>query len=133
MGNINDAFPSLYLKAADLRGQAAVVTIERVEFEPVGRAREMKAVVYFVGKSKGLIVNKTNAKKLTELANSPLTEDWAGVAITLYPTETEFSGETVDCIRIKAAAPRQAKLPTPRPVAVNETPRMSVNDEDIPF
>ena len=47
MPNINDVFPSTYLKASDIRGKEPVVTIDRVEFEPVGRKREMKAVIYF--------------------------------------------------------------------------------------
>src|SRR5678816_1403114 len=102
--NINDSFPSNYLKASDLAGRAVVVTIDRVEFEPVGRDKEVKAVVYFVGKTKGVVLNKTNARKITEITGSALTEEWVGSAITIYPTETEFAGETVECIRVKPVA-----------------------------
>lgn len=132
MPNIGDAFPSNYLKASDIQGKEPVVTIDRVAFEPVGRQREMKAVLYFKGKEKGLILNKTNATKITQLTGSPQTEDWDGMRIKLYATETEFGGETVECIRIKAGAngmPRQAAPPPPPPAQTTEP----LDDSDIPF
>jgi len=132
MGNINDAFPSNYLKASDLHGAEPVVTIDRVTFEPVGRQREMKAVLYFAGKDKGLVLNKTNATKISQLTGSPETDDWAGMRIKLFPTETEFGGESVECIRIKAAPAngRPAALPPPPPPVSSE----SLDDsDDIPF
>lgn len=127
MGNINDAFPSNYLKASDLKGNEPVVTIERVAFEPVGRQREMKAVLYFAGKEKGLVLNKTNATKITQLTGSPETDDWAGMRIKLYPTETEFGGESVECIRIKAASNGRPVAPPPPPPPSDDT------DDEIPF
>lgn len=136
MPNIHDAFPSNYLKAADLQNQTAVVTIDKVAFEAVGREREQKAVLYFVGKTKGVVLNKTNAKKIIEISGSALTEDWTGLTIALYPTETEFGGETVDCIRVKAA-PSQPRLrpqpvaPTPAPAAARSTGAIST--DEIPF
>lgn len=130
--NINDAFPSNYLKASDLGGHQVVVTVDRVEFETVGRDREEKAVVYFVGKTKGVILNKTNARKITEIVGSALTEEWAGTAIVLYPTETEFGGETVECIRIKPVAKAAMARMTPQPAPVADSSK-SVTDSDIPF
>jgi hypothetical protein len=135
--NINDSFPSNYLKASDLGGRPVVVTIRSVEFEPVGRDREMKAVVYFVGKQKGVVLNKTNARKITEITGSALTEEWVGSAITIYPTETEFAGETVECIRIKAVnkAGMSRMTPNPKtpppPVEVDHT--ADVDEDSIPF
>jgi hypothetical protein len=141
MPNINDAFPSNYLKASDIRGSEPVVTIDRVEYEPVGRQREMKAVVYFKGKEKGVVLNKTNATKIVQLAGSALTEDWDGCRIRLFATETEFGGETVECIRIKAAPSNRARTaappktpPPPKPVAVSSEDHVEpLTDDDIPF
>lgn len=140
MPNINDAFPSNYLKASDLAGNQVVVTIDRVEFELVGREREEKAVVYFLGKTKGVVLNKTNAKKITEIAGSALTEEWHGVAIVLFPTETEFGGETVECIRIKpvqkARMQRMTKpeVQAPPPPATNGSNDLTdIPDDEIPF
>src|SRR4029079_18995688 len=121
MPNINDAVPSNYLKASDLKGNQVVVTIDRVEFEEVGRNKEQKALIYFVGKQKGVILNKTNARKITEITGSALTEEWHGHAMVIYPTETEFAGETVECIRIKPVAktkPVMSRMtPTPPPAS----------------
>jgi len=139
MPNINDAFPSNYLKASDIRGKEPVVTIDRVEFEPVGRQREMKAVVYFKGKEKGIVLNKTNATKITQLSGSPDTEHWDGVKIRLFATETEFGGETVECIRIKAAGVTNGngksapKPEPPPPPPVQHDDASQVYDDDIPF
>lgn len=133
--NINEAFPSNYIKASDLKENHVVVTIDRVEFEPVGRDKEMKAVVYFVGKQKGMVLNKTNARKITEVTGSALTEDWHGHAIVLYPTETEFAGETVECIRIKPVqkARMSRMTPTPPPAPAVSEHSEPLDADDIPF
>lgn len=123
--NINDAFPSNYLKASDLGDASPVVTIDRVEHEPVGRDKEMKAVLYFQGKTKGMVLNKTNAKKISELIGSPETDEWAGFKVKIFATTTEFGGETVECIRVKAAGTAGVPKPAPKPVEVTE--------DEIPF
>ncbi len=122
--NINDAFPSNYLKASDLGEAQPVVTIDRVEVEPVGRGKEMKPVLYFTGKQKGMVLNKTNSKKIAEIASSPDTDDWHGVAVKLFATEVDFQGETVEAIRIKAAA-AGARQPVKAVV--------TITDDEIPF
>jgi len=147
MPNFNEAFPSNYVKASDLKGNEAIVTIDRIAFEPVGRTKEMKAVAYFTGKEKGLVLNKTNATKIATLAGSQMTEDWPGTRIKIYPTETEFGGETVECIRVKGApatngngngaARQQARQPVrqpePEPEPQYETHSAPLTDDDIPF
>lgn len=131
--NINEAFPSNYLKASDIQGATPIVTIDHVAFEAVGRERLMKAVVYFKGKDKGVILNKTNATKIAQIAGSQLTEDWTGTRIMLYATETEFGGETVECIRIKAVpASRQNAAPVSPPPPPADEAGM-VGEDDIPF
>ena len=137
MANIHDAFPSKYLRASDLGGASPVVTIDRVDFEPVGRTREMKGVIYFVGKTKGLVLNKTNATKIAEVVGSFETDDWPTSRVQLYATEVEFQGETVETIRCKApvsarkSAPKPA--PKPDPIPVPESDSEMVDDSEIPF
>lgn len=124
--NIDSAFPSNYLKASDLGDKSPVVEIARIEVEPIGRNKEMKPVLYFVGKDKGFVLNKTNARKIAELTGSKDTEDWPGCRVRLYATETEFAGDMVECIRVKAAG--VSEKPKPRPEPVTEA------DEDpVPF
>ena len=132
MGNIHDAFPSNYLKASDLKGTQPVVVIDRVEFEAVGRQKEMKPVLYLAGKEKGIVLNKTNATNISNLAGTPETNDWAGIRIRLYATHVEFQGEAVEAIRIKGAPPQAAAAPPPPPPSA---PMASITDteDDVPF
>lgn len=140
MPNINDAFPSKFLSAHDLRGAEPIVTMDRVAYEPVGTDEEMKAVLYFRGKDKGLVLNKTNAYKITELMRSAITEEWAGQKIRLFATETQFAGKTVPCIRVKAAPsaghgsqpPQSTPAPPPHPSEPFVGPD-EITDSDIPF
>jgi hypothetical protein len=129
--NINDSFPSAYIKASDLQGRSVIVTINRVEFEPVGQKREMKPILYFDGKDKGLVLNKTNANKIISITGSTLTEDWAGQSIIIYPTETSFQGDTVECVRVKSA-PANGRRTVPAPMPVQED-APELTDDDIPF
>jgi hypothetical protein len=57
---ISEEFPSQYLKASDLGGRDIRVTMGRVEREKIGT--DNKLVLYFKGKDKGLVLNKTNAR-----------------------------------------------------------------------
>jgi len=125
MADIRDAFPSKYLKAQDLHGRTVTVTMDRVEYEPVGQNKEMKPVVYFRGKEKGIVLNKTNCNAIIKIANSADTDDWAGVALQLYPTETTFGGDVVDCIRVRAS--KTAKPAPPPPVDD------ALDDDEPPF
>ena len=123
--NIDSAFPSNYLKASDLGDSQPVVTIDRGEIEGIGRNKEMKPVLYFRGKEKGVVLNKTNANKIAQLLGSRDTDSWRGAQIRLYATETEFGGETVECIRVKGAGNGQP-VQAPPPV-------QPIDDSDIPF
>ena len=104
------AFPSKFLKASDLEGGTRTVAIHHVKTEEVGQSRDRKLVVYFEGKAKGLVLNKTNCNKIVAITGEGDTDDWKGHRIALYPTETEFGGETVECIRIKAPSNGKDKI-----------------------
>lgn len=132
--NLNDLFPGKFLKAVDLQGREPVVTIARVVLEPMGRTQELKGVVYFAGKTKGLKVNKTNAQAIAQITGSPDTDRWTGRQVQLYTTTTDFGGQTYDVIRIKAPTSKVAPSPVIAP------PRMPVSelaidllDTEIPF
>ena len=107
--NINDAFPSKYIKASDLQGREVRVTMNSVEMANFDNGDESKPCVYFQGKKKGLILNKTNASTIIDIYG-PDTDHWFGKEITIFPTQTKFKGATTDCIRVKTA-PRQIAQP----------------------
>ena len=79
---------------------------------------EKHLVVYFRGKQKALVLNKTNASYLAT-AISDETDDWPGHEIVLYPTKVNFQGKMVDAIRVEmpagsAAAACRSRTPMPR-------------------
>lgn len=122
--NINEAFPSKYLKASDLQGGTPTVTIDRIEMEMMGDDRKM--VVYFHGKQKGLVTNKTNANNIASLYGDD-TDDWTGQKIMLVEAMVDFQGKSVPAIRI-----RGPKKPAP---AQQQTARQSSADmgrDDVP-
>lgn len=138
--NINSAFPSNFLKASDLQGRHVGVTIREVGMEDIGG--EDKPVVYFENKDKGLVLNKTNANMICEIAGSSETDDWIGKRISLYPTRVDFQGRRVDAIRVDVA-PQVPTVPNGnQPAATRAVPRREVNplefepdpdDENVPF
>lgn len=104
---ISHAFPTKYLKADDLQKREVKVTIDRTVMEDVGENEE-KPIVYFVSKTKGLVLNKTNASKIA-LAYGDDTVEWCGKDLILFPDVTNFQGRMVDCIRVRI--PLQASEP----------------------
>lgn len=126
--NINAAFPSKYIKAAEVPEDGLSLVIDRVEVEDVDGKGAHKPVVYFRKAKKGLVLNVTNAKKIAQLVGSQDTDEWSGKAITLYQSETEYAGDTVACVRVRAAKNGAAPKPQPKPEPVEE-----LNDEDVPF
>ena len=92
-----DIFPSKYLRAADLDGREPVVTIARVDMETLGDER--KPVVYFVGKDKGLVMNKTNFSAIEDISGEEDTDNWAGTKVKLITVKVEFQGKRVPAIR----------------------------------
>ena len=96
--DMNQAFPSDYLKAADLQGQDVTVTMSHVEMAEFGS--EQKPVLFFHGKDKGLVLNKTNTNTIIGMFG-PESTGWKGNRIIIFPTQTDFQGRQVACIRVK--------------------------------
>jgi hypothetical protein len=127
--NVNQAFPSKYLKAdGDLPEEGnLILTMDRVELEDVGSAdkTEIKPVLYFRDHEKGLVVNKTNGSTIAGLYG-PETDDWGGKKIALFSQEVDFQGRQVLAIRVRMKKPQTA-APAPAPAPKVE------EDEDDPF
>ena len=120
--NIGAAFPSKYVRAADLPdGKFITVTIDRVETDNVagnGEPEECKPILFFAGKEKGLVLNKTNANTIAG-AYGQETDDWLGKPVLIYATETQYGGKMVPCVRVKI--PKGDARPTARPAANGAT------------
>lgn len=96
--NINGAFPSDYLKESDLQGKTFTMTMGRVEIAKLGD--DQKPILYFQGAEKGLALNKTNANTIAD-AYGPETDNWHGKKLEVYPSETDYQGKRVPCIRVR--------------------------------
>ena len=146
--DMNQAFPSKYVKASDLNGKACTVTIIRVEMAQFEDGGESKPAAYFHGTAKGLILNKTNTNTIIDMYG-PNSDSWIGQPITLRPSVTDFQGRQVACIRVQPNPPHQpaapdetsqvappapAPAPTPEPAwATTDPDPQQVPSDDIPF
>ena len=129
--NINDQFPSKYLKAADLNGGEITVTIKDCIVESLGE--DKRPVLYFAGKDKGVVLNKTNANNIAD-AYTPDTDSWVGKKVVLYTAYVDFQGRSVESIRIRPAKANDQRQPARASVPPQFDPSdPGIDDSDIPF
>jgi hypothetical protein len=131
MARRDDAFPSKYLRAADLNGKPRTLVISAVTRETLrsNGGEESKFVCSFRGAKKGLLLNVTNFDAIVDVTGEGDTDDWSGHSVELYPTKTEMKGKTVDAIRVRS--PEQGSLATKRPAKPEPGPPEM--DDEIPF
>lgn len=104
---VSELCPSPHLEAADMGdnlGDSKVVTIRGVDIKEVGEEKVKKGVIYFHEFARGLVINKTNSQTIAGMYGGE-TDDWIGMKITLYRSETPFKGKIVPCIRVKDSVP----------------------------
>ena len=117
----SEVFPSRFLKPG----------VSKVEIEDVGDDR--KAVAYFVGKEKGLVLNRTNWDRIALAAGTDDTDEWPGVKVQLYTEPVTFNGKTAPAVRVKAVKKRStSQAQDPRPTPPDAEPPMDMDDA-IPF
>lgn len=103
--NINDAFPSPFIAAGDLPDDGMIVTFQGVSMEVFEGEKNPKAICHFAEFDKGMLLNKTNKNTIVDVLGTPETNVWIGQRITIYPTECDYKGDRVACIRVKLRAP----------------------------
>ena len=95
---VSELYPPKWVKAADLGGHAVTVVISDVTVEsfrlPDGTHRA-SAVLAFEGKTKRLILNKTQCKQLIEITGSERFEEWVGRSISLAPATAQNGKPTI--------------------------------------
>lgn len=134
--NIEAAFPSKYLKAADLQGKTVRVTIRTVLMEAIGQGNnaDQRPILYFQGKEKGLVLNKTNATTISTFYG-PDTDDWTGRDLELFSVMTDYQGRPVEGLRVRiprlSTGPTQQRQPEPPPATPESYGAMI--DDEIPF
>lgn len=127
--NIDQAFPSKYLKASDLPEEGTTAfQIEDVKIEEIGKEKQQKPVIYFQDEDKGFVVNKTNCNTIAKLLGSREMDDWKGRPIKLYRTEVQFGDEMVESIRVSIKTGKSAPaISVPPPKTEDE------DGDEIPF
>lgn len=129
--HIEAAFPSKYLKGADLNGKTVRVTIDRVEIEEVGDG-DRKPVLYFQNKDKGLALNRINADTISSTLG-PETDDWSGRTIELYFDPNVYYGpKKVGGLRVRV--PKQSVAQEIRPASngnSHHTERNPPHNDDL--
>lgn len=131
MMKAGDAFKATYLKAEDIKGHKPTVTISDVQLEEIGQGKDRneKPVLYFKGKDKGMVINRTNWARIEEFLGSDESDDWIGLQIVLGVERVDFKGDRVDALRVIGAPKGQKKLK-------REAPEESFNEADddtVPF
>jgi hypothetical protein len=121
---VSDVFSGSSLKATDLGDAEALVVIAEVdvrEYTDNGKTSR-KFYLTFQGKTKGLVVNKTNATRIAKLYGDD-TDAWIGKELVLYVDhEIQYGSDIVSGIRV-----RGPKKPPPK-----SAPKDDMNDE-VPF
>jgi hypothetical protein len=133
--NVMEAFPSKFLKADDLQGKEITVQIDHVAMEEVGKDKEIRPALYFRGKEKGIVLNKTNATNIAA-AYGPDTDDWTGQPVTLFTTWVDFQGKSVPAIRVRPASGGvKPPIGKPNPKQTGDSNGNGAADlnDDIPF
>ena len=104
--NVDQNFPSKYLKASDLPDHDLVLTIADVVEETMwneGR-KSVKWVVYFERATKGLVANITNIRMIRRL-HGPETDEWRGKRILLGKSWVHSPDGKVEGVRVRKQLP----------------------------
>ena len=98
MVNSSEYFGGSYLKVSDLRDtvRLTIKKAKEVEFDD-GK----KLALEFDEIDKLLILNKTNAERISAIAGDHETDKWPGTKVELIKAYATFRGQEVECIRVK--------------------------------
>jgi hypothetical protein len=105
--DIHSAFPSAYLKAADLDGPTRRI-ITRVSIKDI--RGDKKVIADFADDGLPLILNKTNARAIARAYGSD-TDRWIGKPIELVEALVDFQGNTVPAVRVRIPTKARAEQP----------------------
>jgi hypothetical protein len=128
----NEAFPSKYLKADDLDGEAVVATIKSASLDTLkgfDGKEQRKVILYFSRTLKPLPLNMVNFDSVADILGEE-SDDWPGGKIELYPTTTTMNGVVRACVRVRKPDVPAKKKAKPAAPAAAEADDM---DDAIPF
>ncbi len=129
--NINTVFPSKYLSAAEIEDKVVNVTIDRCEMEQMQDGKSVP-VLYFRDKSKGMVLNKTNAGTLAMVYGDE-TNNWPGQPLSIFTADTSYQGKMCKGLRVRI--PQRNGQPAAEPEQQPDyvPPEGAGGNDDIPF
>ena len=108
--NIEEMFPSRFLRGSDLSGPVTVVIAE-VRQERVYSRWEGERdvfVLYCEKARRGVVLSKPLALSIAQALGENETERWSGRTISLYPQPMKVAGRELVVIRARAAEKQPA-------------------------
>jgi len=133
---ISSAFPSKYLKASDVdeMGGQLTYTVRKVVIEEVGQDRQEKPVVYFRQTQLGLVLNRTNAGRLSASLGEE-TDGWIGKQVVLETEQVPMRGQLVASIRVRTEGNfvAERRVPTQQEAQVAAQKPLDELDDSVPF
>jgi hypothetical protein len=90
--------------------------VERKEITgPGGRKDDCTVATFEEGLP--MVINATNAKAISLVANSSYIEDWVGHSISVHMEMVKFKGDLVEGLRVDTVAPESAPVKESKPAS----------------
>lgn len=107
---VSDFWPEKWLRPEHLNGKAYTLVISKVEpvevMDPTAKQKVRKPAVSFAGATRPLILNKTQALAIQDIAGTEDMTRWPGTKVTLAPGIASNKKATIVCSK-PAPAPAQ--------------------------
>ena len=131
---IDELMPSKYLKTSDV-GEGKVVTVKSLKKANVARedqTPEYKFIVFYEEFDKGMVLNKTNIKRMGKYLGDD-TDDWIGGQVEVYTDDNiQYGTDIVSGLRIRGVPKKAAPRRVDDDEAINRKLRDAAPD-DPPF
>ncbi len=115
---ISELIVSKYLKKEDFKEPTAltVLYVTKEDVARPGATPEKKAVMFFRGEAKGMVLNPTNLKRAARIFGSDEVDDWIGKKIVVFhDKDVEYAGDIIGGLRLRApdsnSIPRESENP----------------------
>lgn len=110
--DMNSFVGSKFLGAVDYP-RPAVLTIEQVSEELIGKDKDRKGILYFEKVDKPLVLNKTNIANLIDMMGTAESDQWVGKQVEIFTDPTVmYAGVRTPALRLRA--PRQHAAAAPQ-------------------
>jgi len=115
---------SKYLRAEDVKADKKfrIKSVTQDSFDRDGGV-EKKLVIWFTNEPRGLVLNKTNNRTLRGAFGDD-TDGWINQVIALFPTTTDFRGNTVPALRVRIPPPKQGAASSSNGAAQAKDPEL---------